>query len=477
MKKVRVRFAPSPTGLLHLGGLRTALYDYVYAKKHKGDFILRIEDTDRNRFVEGAIENLISSLQSMGIDFNEGPEKDNGYGPYIQSERLELYRKYADQLVESGKAYYCFCSKERLDQIREEQAAKKLPIQYDGFCKKLTKEEVQQKIANGEEYVIRLNMPKDDLFTFNDVIRGEVQIDSSQVDDQVIIKSDGFPTYHLAAIVDDHLMEISHVLRGEEWLPSTPKHIFIYESLGWDQPEWVHLPLILNTDKSKLSKRHGDFSVEAFVQQGYLKEALVNFVALLGWHPQTDDEIFDLDKMIEEFSFERVNKAGAVFDKTKLDWMNGLYIRKLDLSHIVDLAKPFFKEAGVDISDSTKFEHVVSCTREYINTLKEAPEFAQKFYSDPVFTESAAELMKNEDTKTICSYMITKLEALETIDAPEAKSMLKRASKDLKIKGKHFFMPVRAALIGEEHGPDIPLIIEILGIEECKKRFSNALNM
>jgi len=297
MTETRVRFAPSPTGYLHIGGLRTALYDYLFARNTHGKCILRIEDTDQSREVQGAAASLVSTLHSLGIDFDESPQAGGNYGPYIQSQRLKLYRKHAAELLQTGHAYHCFCSTETLSQMREEQQAKGEFVKYDRRCLTLSQDEIEAKLKAGETYVIRLKMPDEHRFAFDDEVRGHVEIESSQSDDQVLIKSDGFPTYHLAATVDDHYMQISHVIRGEEWLSSTPKHLWLYECLGWQPPKWVHLPLILNTDRSKLSKRMNDVSVESYLDKGYLKEALLNFVALLGWHSADDRELYSLEDL------------------------------------------------------------------------------------------------------------------------------------------------------------------------------------
>ena len=336
MSEVRVRFAPSPTGFLHIGGLRTALYNYLFAKKNGGKFVLRIEDTDQTRLVEGAIESLINSLEWSGITYDEGvfikegevvEEGENG--PYIQSHRLDIYKKYVDQLLESGHAYHCFCDKERLDNLREEQrAAGKIP-KYDGKCKGLTKEEAEEKVANGEEYVVRLKMPKNQDLEFDDLVRGHISINSKDVDDQVLLKSDGFPTYHMAVVVDDHLMGITHAVRGEEWISSTPKHVYLFEALGWESPKYVHLPTVLNSNRKKLSKREGDVSVEDFQKSGYLPEGLVNYLALVGWSPEGNEEIMSLEEMEKQFSFDRVASAGGIFDRKKLDWVNSHYMKQL----------------------------------------------------------------------------------------------------------------------------------------------------
>ena len=475
MSNIRVRFAPSPTGMLHLGGLRTALYDYIFAKKQGGKFILRIEDTDRNRYVEGAVENLVNSLQMMGIDFDEGPGKDGGFGPYFQSERLDIYHKYIEELLENGFAYKCFCTKEEIEKMREKAIAKKENPKYDGTCRNLTPEEVQAKIDAGMPYVVRLKIPENRMFTFYDKIRGKVEIDSSLIDDQILLKTDGYPTYHLAAVVDDHLMEISHVIRGEEWLSSTPKHIYLYEVFGWKAPTWVHLPLILNTDKSKLSKRHGDFSVEGFMGKGYLKEALVNFIALLGWHPSSDEEIFNLGKMIEKFSFKRVNKAGAIFDNTKLDWMNSWYLRNLDMEYIAEVSEPFFIKVVKDISDKDKYRNIIKIGRDYAQTLVELAEWAKPFYFDLEFTKEDKEILNNENSQAVFKHYLERFSEKDVWTLDELKDLVKKSPKELNIKGKNYYFPLRLVFFGKTSGPGVGEIIEILGIEESKKRLQKAL--
>lgn len=337
-KKIITRFAPSPTGFLHVGGLRTALYNYIYAKKNKGKFLLRIEDTDQARKVEGAAENLQKMLQIFGLT------PDNAQ-PIIQSQRLELYSQAAEKLIKEGKAYYCFCTKDRLEQLRQDQEKNKQAPRYDGRCKHLSTEEVSKKIEAGDQHVIRFIIPESGQTKFTDLVRGEVSFDNQLIDDQVIIKSDGFPTYHLASVVDDNDMKVTHVIRGEEWLSSTPKHILLYQSLGLKPPQYSHLPLLLNPDKSKLSKRQGDVATEDFLTQGYLPEALLNFILLLGWNPGTEQEIFSMKEMIKEFDLNKVNKAGAIFNTEKLDWLNGQYIRKMSAEHLTKMAIPGFIKA------------------------------------------------------------------------------------------------------------------------------------
>ena len=338
---VKTRIAPSPTGIIHIGNLRTALYNYLFAQQNGGEFLLRVEDTDRERFVEGATEKVLETLKWVGLQWGN---KD----PIIQSQRVEIYKKHAQQLVDSGKAYYCFCTPERLTEMREERQAKKLPPRYDGQCRNLSAEEVEDKLKADEKYVIRLKVPENEEIEFNDTVYGKIKYNSSDIDDQVLIKSDGFPTYHLAVVVDDHEMEITHVMRGEDWLPSTPKHVLLYKAFGWEMSEFIHLPNILGENKKKLSKRTGDVSVESFKEQGYLPEALINYLALLGWNPGTEQELFSLEELIESFDIKKVHKAGAIFDIKKLDNINGQYIRKLDIKKLVELCLPYLKDVKAD---------------------------------------------------------------------------------------------------------------------------------
>jgi nondiscriminating glutamyl-tRNA synthetase len=351
--EVRVRFAPSPTGYMHVGNFRSALYDYLFARKHGGAFVLRIEDTDRKRFVDGAVESLVRILSSFGIRPDEGVMWENGEvtekgssGPYVQSKRLDLYRRYVDKLVVGGKAYRCFCSPERLEKVRAEQTENGQAPKYDRHCLHLSGEEIRKNMETGIPNVIRMIVPDDHDIAFTDLVRGEVRFHSRDVDDQVLMKSDGFPTYHLANVVDDHLMRITHVIRGEEWLPSTPKHVLLYEAFGWDAPEFAHLPLLLNPDRSKLSKRQGDVAVEDYLAKGYLPETIINFVALLGWNPGqgSTQEIFSLEELVDRFDLSGVNKSGAVFDQKKLDWMNAEYIKRISVDELPARALPFLSE-------------------------------------------------------------------------------------------------------------------------------------
>ena len=383
---VRVRFAPSPTGFLHVGGLRTALYNYLFAKNRNGQFVLRIEDTDQSRKVEGAVENLIATLDWAGIRFDEGPGRGGDCGPYVQSERLSIYREHAEKLVDQGNAYYCFCTPQRLEEVRKRQTAMKLAPSYDRHCRDLPASETQRKREAGESCVIRMKVPVGGETTFDDIIRGKVTIANKVLDDQVIIKSDGFPTYHLAVVVDDHLMKISHVIRGEEWLSSTPKHVMLYGYFGWALPQFAHLPLLLNPDKSKLSKRQGDVAVEEYRAKGYLKEALVNFVAFLGWNPGDEREIFSLEDLVREFSLERVGKAGAVFNVEKLNWMNFQHLRQKPDAEVLAMLKEYLgsqSTAGQNNFSDAYLLEVIGAMRERANFVREFVEKSPYFFEAP----------------------------------------------------------------------------------------------
>lgn len=476
MNPVRVRFAPSPTGYLHIGGLRTALYDFLFARHSKGTFILRIEDTDRSRYVEGAVENLIDSLKLLGIDIDEGPGVGGDFGPYVQSERLEIYHREAARLLQSGHAYRCFCSSEILTQMREDQQHRGEFVKYDRRCLALSEAEIRAKLASQEPYVLRLKMPDNHVFSFDDLIRGNVEMDSAQSDDQVLVKSDGFPTYHLAAVVDDHYMQISHIIRGEEWLSSTPKHIWLYECLGWQIPQLVHLPLILNPDRSKLSKRMNDVSVESYLQKGYLKEALLNFVALLGWHGPDDRETYSLKELCEEFTLERVSKSGAVFDLAKLDWMNAWYLRNLPLDQVVDRSLPWFETENIATPNGETLAKIVAAARERCTLLPEIAEYSKMFLCPLELSDADHAFLQNESSQTVLRWFQSQLPATGAIEAESLNAIVKNGIAELGIKGKAYYAPLRLALIHQAHGPELPATFDILGLAEVHRRLAAALN-
>ena len=488
MSEVRLRFAPSPTGFLHIGGLRTALYNYLFAKANDGKMILRIEDTDQTRFVEGAIEGLISALKWAGIDYDEGVFMEDGeivekgdYGPYIQSNRLDIYQKYVDQLLEAGYAYYCFCSKDRLDHLREEQKIKGQIPRYDGLCRSISLEEARERIAKGEKAVVRLKLPVDKDISFHDLVRGDITINTNEMDDQVLMKSDGFPTYHMAVVVDDHLMKISHIVRGEEWLPSTPKHIYLYDCLGWEKPEYVHLPGVLNADHKKLSKRQGDVSVEDFKNRGYLPEGLVNYLALVGWSPEGNEEILSMEDLIQQFSFDRVSKAGGVFDKNKLDWVNAHYIKKLPMDELVDLAIPELVKAGLMTEEDCKekrdfLDLLMETIRDSLSRMEEVPEKVDFLFGDlEVTEEDAKDQLKEDHIGDLLKALEEELDAVDEVDQDFASSVMKRIQKKTGIKGKKLYMPTRAALTGNVHGPELSNIMVLLGKEKMLDRIHQVL--
>jgi nondiscriminating glutamyl-tRNA synthetase len=474
---IRTRFAPSPTGYLHVGGLRTALFNYLLARKEGGRLIVRIEDTDRKRRVDEAVQQLIDMLHWAGIDFDEGPGKGGEYGPYIQSERLDIYRQHAEELIRSGHAYHCFCSPERLEKVRQTQLEQKIQPGYDRHCRDLDKDEVRRRIEDGEVSVVRMKLPLEGEREFTDLVRGTVRIPYNVLDDQVIIKSDGFPTYHLAVVVDDHHMKITHIIRGEEWLASTPKHFLLYEYFGWESPQVAHLPLLLNPDRSKLSKRQGHVAVEDYKALGILPEALVNFVALLGWNPGDDRELFDIDELVREFSIEKVNKAGAVFDTEKLHWMNGEYIKKYSIERLAGMIRPYLERAGYDVTDDVKLEKVTAIIQTRINTLAESVEQAAFAYQEDTSPEDdeAKELVTLESSKQLFSILAERLPSDEIETGDDFKTFVQELGKELGLKGKLLFMPLRVALTGKAKGPDLPVLVDAIGMDEVLRRLQKWL--
>ena len=480
-KKIRVRLAPSPTGYVHIGTLRTALFDFLLARKAGGSVILRIEDTDQNRFVEGAIENMLKVFESLGLIFDEGyyvdesgAVKEKGdYGPYLQSKRLDLYHKHALILLEKGSAYYCFCSEARLDELRKEQTALKKPPMYDRHCRSLSKEEVAQQLetfrAEGKTPVIRQAVPLEGKTVIHDLIYGDITYENSSLDDQILLKSDGFPTYHLAVVVDDHHMEISHVLRGDEWIPSTPKHILLYQAFGWQPTLFAHLPLILNTDKSKLSKRNNDVSVEDFLKKGYLKEALLNFLAFLGWNPKTEQEIFSMQELVEQFDLSKVNKAGAVFDINKLDWINSLYIRKMPLDALAEVLVPYWIDgayiypAGDEFTasslqkDVTKqyLQTIAGLERERLKKLSEIGERTKYFFAKPEYESTLLVWKKStpEDAKEKLSGLHALLRDETDFSKENLELVIKKFIESNGGDNGSVLWPLRVAVTGMEKSP------------------------
>ena len=479
-KEVRVRFAPSPTGYLHVGGLRTALYNYLFAKKNNGKFVLRIEDTDQSRYVEGAVEKLINSLNWVGLEYNEGPDKEGNFGPYFQSNRLEIYHKFIKELITKKKAYHCFCAPERLKALREDQQKQKLPqAKYDKHCLHLTEDEVKEKLENNIPHVIRLNVEPNQIVRFNDHVRGSVEFNTDNIDDQVLIKSDGYPTYHLANVVDDHLMEISHVIRGEEWLSSTPKHVMLYNFFDWELPEFAHLPLLLNPDKSKLSKRQGDVAVEDYKDKGYLKEALINFVALLGWNFGDDQEYYLLNEMVEKFSLERVNKAGAVFNIEKLDWLNGLHIRNKNNEEILPLFKSELEKSKYTTNDykDAWLLQIIESMKERINFVKELIDNCSYFYEKPSnYDDNIIKKRWKDDSAKLLAEYAEELSKMKGESKEDFEKTLKLVAENNECGAGRIIHPARLAVSGIGVGPGVYDLLVILGKKEVIDRINIALN-
>ncbi|MCF7907113.1 glutamate--tRNA ligase [Patescibacteria group bacterium] len=482
---IRVRFAPSPTGFLHIGGLRTCFYNWLYARQNKGQFVLRIEDTDQKRMVPQAIEGLTQTLKKMGLEWDEF---------YQQSNRLDIYQKYVKELVANGHAYHCFCSSERLEKVRERQIAEKKAPQYDRHCRFLSQKEIEEKVKAGESYVIRLKVPEKGMGHFFDSIRGKIEIDLANIDDQVLLKSDHWPTYHLANVIDDHLMGITHVIRGEEWLPSTIKHILLYQYLGWKEPKFVHLPLLLNSDKSKLSKRQGDVAVEDYLKQGYLPEALLNFIALLGWNPGNDREIFKVSDLIKHFSLKKVQKAGAVFNLEKLNWLNGLYVREMNSDQLLEKILPFLKKSKIIKKIDEKYFEVIPSGKKVnqnwlkkviileqgrMKRLKDVEKLGYCFWNDNLEYKRESLLWKNFSVNEIKNNLLKIKTILANIKEKDFQSetINQEVLEQIPVKERGaFFWPWRVALSGQESSPPPNEIAEILGPEETLKRVEKAIN-
>jgi len=455
-----------------VGSLRTALYNYLFARRNKGVFVLRIEDTDQKRYVEGAVENLVATMKWAGLDYDEGPGKGGGCGPYVQSERTDLYRRYASELVEKGFAYPCFCTSERLDVMRKAQEARKLPnIMYDRACLELSAGEAAKRIAGGEPHTVRLKVPRERSVVIDDIVRGIVTFAGETIDDQVLLKSDSFPTYHLANVVDDHLMGITHVIRGEEWLTSTPKHVLLYEFFGWEPPRFAHLPLLLNPDRSKLSKRQGDVAVEDYRVKGYEPQALVNFVALLGWNPGDEREVFTLEELAGEFSLERVGKAGAVFDVSKLNWINGMHLRRLTDEELLARLAACLAERGEEPPPSDYLRKVVGMMKERVTFVHEMRTVSSYFFEEPAeFEPEGVKKQWKGDAPALVSEFRERLQKLDDFSVEKIEAALRAMAEERGISAGKIIHPVRLVLSGKTTGPGLFELMEALGRETCVKR-------
>lgn len=483
------RFAPSPTWYVHIWGLRTVLYNYLYAKHKGGKFLLRIEDTDRTRLVDGSVENIIAVLEKTWVAPDEGPHKEGNVWPYTQSERLPIYRKYIDELIAKDKAYYCFCSSERLTKLREEQEEAKLPTKYDKKCRYLSDEEINANLEAGIPYTVRLKVPDNEKVVFKDAIKGKIEIETKDVDDQVLLKTDGFPTYHMACVVDDHLMGVTDVLRWDEWVPSTPKHVLLYKAFGWEEPTYYHLPLIMAMDGKKLSKRNGDVSVESYLEKGYLTEALINYLALLGWNPKTTEEIFSMEELIERFEPKNINKSWAVFDVEKLDWFNSKYLVKTDIEELYPKLKAWAKEYDEELKNTLENfddEYSKKILNELKTKIKKFNEFKEStnfFYSDEI--KFASDLLVNEkmkiaDLETAKKSLEVAKEVIENLNWDENINDLKEIFvakiKEAEMKNGQVLWPTRVALTGEQFTPGALEMIYILGKDKALQRLNTYIN-
>ena len=488
MSEVRTRFAPSPTGRMHVGNLRTALYEYLIAKHEGGTFILRIEDTDQERYVEGALDIIYRTMQGTGLIHDEGPDKDAGYGPYIQSERQAqgIYLKYAKKLIEKGDAYYCFCDKERLESLKtkvgsseeEENGEVKEITKYDKHCLHLSKEEVEEKLAAGVPYVIRQNIPTEGTTTFHDVIFGDITVDNEELDDMILIKSDGYPTYNFANVVDDHLMKITHVVRGNEYLSSTPKYTRLYNAFGWEEPIYIHLPLITNEEHKKLSKRSGHASFEDLLAQGFVSEAIVNYVALLGWSAPDNREIMSLEELVAEFDYHHINKSPAVFDMVKLRWMNGEYIKMMEDEQFYKLALPYIKEVITKDLDLRKIAALIKSRIEIFPDIKEKIDFFEELpdYDIAMYTHKKMKTTA-ESSLAVLKDLLPEFEALEDYSEAGIENVIMSYIKKKGIKNGQGLWPVRTAVSGKQSTPGGAYeIMNILGKEESLRRIRIAID-
>lgn len=480
MTKVRTRFAPSPTGYMHIGNLRTALYAYLLAKANGGDFVLRIEDTDQERYVDGAVDLIFKTMKETGLIHDEGPDIGGPYGPYIQSERRNIYKEYAQKLVELGGAYYCFCDKERLDALRAQQEAAKVMPKYDGHCARLSKEEIEEKLASGVPYVIRQKIPRRGTTTFYDEIFGKITVDNATLDDNVLLKSDGLPTYNFANVIDDHLMNITHIIRGSEYLSSTPKYNLLYEAFGWEIPTYIHVSPVMKDAHKKLSKREGDASYEDFINKGYLKDAIINYIALLGWSPGGEQEIFTMDELIKAFNLEGISKSPAIFDIQKLNWLNGEYIRKLSSDEFHELALPYIRQAVKnDTIDTRKISDLLHQRCEKLSDIPEQIDFVDTLpeYSPELYCHKK---MKTNEENSLSSLqaVLPVLENLSDWTFDAIHTVLFDLIAKLEVKNGIILWPLRVAVSGKSFTPGGGVeLADILGKEETLNRIRKGIEI
>ena len=482
MTKIRTRFAPSPTGRMHVGNLRTALYAYLITKHEGGDFMLRIEDTDQERYVEGALDIIYRTLEKTGLVHDEGPDKDGGVGPYVQSERQAsgIYMKYAKQLIEQGDAYYCFCDKERLESLKTSVSEDGTQIvNYDKHCLHLSKEEIEANLAAGKPYVVRINMPTEGTTTFHDEIYGDITVPNAELDDMILIKSDGYPTYNFANVIDDHLMNITHVVRGNEYLSSAPKYNRLYEAFGWEVPIYVHCPLITDENHKKLSKRCGHSSYEDLLDQGFVSEAIVNYVALLGWCPQDNREIFSLPELVEAFDYHHMSKSPAVFDINKLKWMNGEYLKAMDFDKFYELAEPYIKKVITKDYDLKKIASLIKSRIEILPDIKDQIDFFEAVPEYDTAMYCHKKMKTNEETSLeVLKEILPRLEAWDDYSNDALFGLLKGFAEEKGYKNGYVMWPVRTAVSGKQNTPGgATEIMEVLGKAESVERIKNAIEL
>ncbi|MBO4808062.1 MAG: glutamate--tRNA ligase [Lachnospiraceae bacterium] len=478
--KIRTRFAPSPTGRMHVGNLRTALYEYLIAKHENGDFILRIEDTDQEREVEGAVDIIYRTLEKTGLKHDEGPDKDKGFGPYVQSERVKsgLYMEYAKKLVEQGDAYYCFCDKERLESLKQVVEGKEIVV-YDKHCLHLSKEEVQANLDAGKPFVIRQNVPNEGTTTFHDELYGDITVDNSELDDMILIKSDGFPTYNFANVIDDHLMEITHVVRGNEYISSSPKYQRLYDAFGWESPKYIHLGLITDENHKKLSKRSGHSSFEDLLEQGFLTEAIINYIALLGWSPEDNNEFFTLDELVKAFDYKKINKSPSVFDVNKLRWMNGEYIKKMDFDEFYKMAEPYLKQVLKKDFDLKKIANMVKTRIEVFPDIKDHVDFFETLPEyDPEMYVHKKMKTTMESSLEVLKDILPVLEACDDYSNDALYQTLLKYVEEKEVKNGYVMWPIRTAVSGKQMTPaGATEIMEVLGKEESLKRIRKGIEL
>ena len=474
--KTRTRFAPSPTGYMHIGNLRTAIFEYLVAKSNNGDFILRIEDTDQNRKVEGAIDFIYNTLNLCGFTIDEGPNNEGSVGPYIQSERIDIYKEYAQKLVEMGKAYYCFCSEGRLNELRDIANLNKVPFKYDGHCRNLSREEALKRINRGEKYVIRQAMPTSGETVIDDLVYGKVVIDNSVLEDQILLKSDGFPTYNFANVIDDHLMNITHVVRGKEYLDQTAKYNLLYEAFGWEKPVYIHVAMVLGEDGTKLSKRNGDASFMDLYNDGYLPEAIVNYLVFLGWSPNNNREIFSMDELIKEFDPKRISKSSSQYDVKKLNWMNAKYIKNLSDEDYYKLVIPYLKDF-YDVSDKSEdwLKHLVRIYKNHISFGKEIVSEVELFFKkDLDLDDECLSFLDDPDARKVIDCFKEKIANLKDWSVSSINDCINLVKEETGIKGKMLYMPIRIKVSYQMHGPELGDTIFLLGKEEVLKRLDRS---